>query len=78
MGREGELREQALRAEEDRGSRLREELLTTREDLSKACLERDMLQSQKAESDKLLSHLEKGRLIFVPNFVLEISNLVPR
>lgn len=63
MSREAELREQALRVEEDRGSRLREELLITREDLSKACLERDMLHSQKMEADNLLASLEKGRNI---------------
>jgi len=55
------MREQTLRSEEDRGSRLREELLTAREDLSKACLERDMLHSQKMEADNLLSQLESGK-----------------
>lgn len=33
-----------LRAEEDRCSRLREELLTIREDLNKAYLSKDMLE----------------------------------
>lgn len=50
-----------LRAEEDRCSRLREELLILREDLNKAFLAKEMLEQQKLESDGLLTQLEKAR-----------------
>jgi rootletin len=50
-----------LRAEEERCSRLREELLTLREEMNKACLSRDMLEQQKMESDGLIAHIEKSK-----------------
>lgn len=54
-------REMNLRAEEDRCSRLREELLTVREDLSKTYLTKDMLEQQKSEVEALLAQVEKSR-----------------
>lgn len=50
-----------LRAEEDRCSRLREELLTLREDVNKAYLSRDMLEQQKMESDGLITQIERSK-----------------
>jgi rootletin len=61
MGREGELREGALRAEEERCSRLREELLTAREELSKLYLARDLLEQQKMEAEGVISQVEKAK-----------------
>ncbi|ENN80568.1 hypothetical protein YQE_03011, partial [Dendroctonus ponderosae] len=40
-------------------SRIREELLTVREELHKACLSHDLLEQQKLEADSLISSLEK-------------------
>lgn len=40
---------------------MREELLTLREDLSKAYLAKDMLEQQKLETDGLISHIEKNK-----------------
>lgn len=54
-------RELNLRAEEDRCSRLREELLTLREDLNKAYLSHDMLEQQKMESDGHIAQIEKNK-----------------
>lgn len=54
-------REMNLRAEEDRCSRLREELLTVREDLNKAYLAKDMLEQHKSEAEALLAQVEKNR-----------------
>lgn len=54
-------REMNMRAEEDRCSRLREELLTLREDMNKAYLSRDMLEQQKMESDGLIAQIEKSK-----------------
>ncbi|KAK6626450.1 hypothetical protein RUM44_008923 [Polyplax serrata] len=59
--KDGEMRERNLRAEEDRSSRMREELLTIREDINKAYLEKEMLQSQKVESHAILAQLEKDK-----------------
>lgn len=50
-----------LRAEEERCSRLREELLTLREDMNKAYLSHDMLEQQKMESDDLIAQTEKSK-----------------
>lgn len=58
-------REINLRSEEDRCSRLREELLTLREDMNKAYLSRDMLEQQKMESDGLIAQIEKSKGVFV-------------
>jgi hypothetical protein len=54
-------REMNLRAEEERCSRLREELLTLREDMNKSYLSRDMLEQQKMESDDLIVQIEKSK-----------------
>lgn len=54
-------RELSLRSEEDRCSKMREELLTLREDLSKTYLAKDMLEQQKLETDGLISQIEKGK-----------------
>lgn len=59
LNQEASIREIGLRGEEDRCSRIREELLTTREELSKLYLAHDMLEQQKAEADNLISSLEK-------------------
>lgn len=40
---------------------MREELLTLREDLSKAYLAKDMLEQQKLETDGLISQIEKSK-----------------
>ncbi|XP_012287068.1 rootletin isoform X2 [Orussus abietinus] len=56
-----ELREINLRSEEERCSRLMEELLTLREDLNKAYLAKDMLEQQKLEADTLISQIEKSK-----------------
>jgi len=40
---------------------MREELLTLREDLSKAYLAKDMLEQQKLETDSLISQIEKSK-----------------
>lgn len=58
-------REINLRAEEDRCSRLREELLTLREDMNKAYMSRDMLEQQKMESDGLIAQLEKSKGVVI-------------
>lgn len=54
-------RELSLRSEEDRCSKMREELLTLREDLNKAHLAKDMLEQQKLETDGLISQIEKSK-----------------
>lgn len=54
-------RELSLRSEEDRCSKMREELLTLREDLNKAYLAKDMLEQQKLETDELISQIEKNK-----------------
>ncbi|XP_048516967.1 rootletin [Dendroctonus ponderosae] len=59
LNQEADLREITLRGEEDRCSRIREELLTVREELHKACLSHDLLEQQKLEADSLISSLEK-------------------
>lgn len=59
LNQEAELREITLRGEEDRCSRMREELLTVREELNKLYLSYDMLEAQKLEADNLISSLEK-------------------
>lgn len=51
----------SLRSEEDRCSKMREELLTLREDLNKAYLAKDMLEQQKFETDGLISQIEKNK-----------------
>lgn len=58
-------RELNLRSEEDRCSKMREELLTLREDLNKAYLAKDMLEQQKLETDGLISQIEKNKGIYV-------------
>lgn len=61
LNQDSDLREINLRAEEDRCSRMREELLTVREELNKLYLSHDMLEQQKLEADKLISALEKSK-----------------
>ncbi|XP_043473527.1 rootletin isoform X3 [Leptopilina heterotoma] len=59
--KEAELREQTLRLEEERSSKMREEILTLREELSRTSLDRDMLEQQKLETDSLISQIEKSK-----------------
>lgn len=61
LHREATSREAVLRAEEERSSRLRSELVSTREELNKTALARDLLEQQKLEGDSILSQLEKHR-----------------
>ncbi|XP_072949799.1 uncharacterized protein Root [Epargyreus clarus] len=61
LHREASNRESVLRAEEERSSRLRSELVSVREELNKAALSRDLLDQQKLEADSILAHLEKNR-----------------
>lgn len=61
MHQESELREINLRSEEDRCSRMREELLNVREELNKLYLAHDLLEQQKLEFDALNSALEKAK-----------------
>lgn len=67
---EASLREISLRGEEDRCSRIREELLTVREELHKLYLSHDMLEQQKIEAENVISNLEKtkgGKLKYLTN-----------
>jgi rootletin len=61
LNQEASIREINLRGEEERCSRIREELLTTREELHKMYLSHDMLEQQKAEAENLISSLEKSK-----------------
>lgn len=61
LNQEADLREITLRGEEDRCSRMREELLTVREELNKLYLSYDMLEAQKLEADNVISSLEKTK-----------------
>uniref|UniRef100_A0A6P7GY35 Rootletin isoform X1 n=2 Tax=Diabrotica virgifera virgifera TaxID=50390 RepID=A0A6P7GY35_DIAVI len=61
MNQEADIREINLRGEEDRCSRMREELLTVREELHKLYLAHDMLEAQKLEADNLIASLEKTK-----------------
>uniref|UniRef100_A0A1A9X182 Rootletin-like coiled-coil domain-containing protein n=1 Tax=Glossina brevipalpis TaxID=37001 RepID=A0A1A9X182_9MUSC len=53
--------EMNLRAEEDRGSRFREETISLREELNRVSLSRDLIDQQRAESDNLISLIEKQK-----------------
>ncbi|XP_026278331.2 rootletin isoform X2 [Frankliniella occidentalis] len=61
LSKDGEMREVSLRAEEDRGSRLREELLTVREELSRAHLAREVLEQHKDDSESVIAQMEKAK-----------------
>ncbi|XP_053606065.1 rootletin isoform X2 [Plodia interpunctella] len=61
LHREGSNRESVLRAEEERSSRLRSELVTVREELNQTLLSRDLLDQQKLEADAVISQMEKHR-----------------
>ncbi|XP_049870906.1 rootletin isoform X2 [Pectinophora gossypiella] len=61
LHREAQTRETVLRAEEERSSRFRGELVTVREDLNKTALAKDLLEQQKMESDAIISQMEKHR-----------------
>lgn len=61
MNQDANIREINLRAEEERCSRLHEELLTAREELSKMYLSQDMLEQQKMESEGLIASLERTK-----------------
>ncbi|XP_058981503.1 rootletin-like, partial [Musca domestica] len=50
-----------LRAEEDRGSRLREETISLREELNRVSLNRDLLEQQRIESENIINLLEKQK-----------------
>nr|CAD7568360.1 unnamed protein product [Timema californicum] len=72
------VRESNLRAEEERCSRLREELLTLREEMNRAYLSRDMLEQHKLETDSLINQLEKSKGdvdLELERLVLEKSDL---
>lgn len=58
-----------MRSEEDRCSKMREELLTLREELNKMYLSKDMLEQQKLETDGLISQIEKNKGISYYNFL---------
>lgn len=70
LNQEADIREINLRGEEDRCSRIREELLTVREELNKLYLLHDMLEQQKSEADNLIDSLEKSK---GNNNILEIN-----
>ncbi|KAL0881925.1 hypothetical protein ABMA27_001684 [Loxostege sticticalis] len=61
LHREASNRESILRAEEERSTRLRTELVSVREDLNKTTLCRDLLDQQKLEADAIISQMEKHR-----------------
>lgn len=61
LNQEAEVREINLRGEEDRCSRIREELLSVREELNKLYLTYDMLEQQKMEADNIISNLERAK-----------------
>ncbi|KAM3959769.1 LOW QUALITY PROTEIN: ciliary rootlet coiled-coil, rootletin [Aphomia sociella] len=61
LHREASARESVLRAEEERSSRFRSELVTIREELNKTSLSRDLLDQQKVEADAIISQMEKHR-----------------
>lgn len=61
LNQDANIREINLRTEEERCSRLHEELLTAREELSKMYLSQDMLEQQKIESEGLIVALEKSK-----------------
>lgn len=61
LNQDADHREMNLRAEEDRCSRMREELLVVREELNKLYLNHDMLEQQKLEADSLIVALEKSK-----------------
>lgn len=61
LNQEAEIREINLRGEEDRCSRIREELLSVREELNKLYLAHDMLEQQKIEADNIISNLERAK-----------------
>ncbi|CAH2040824.1 unnamed protein product, partial [Iphiclides podalirius] len=61
LHREAASRESVLRAEEERSTRLRSELVTVREELNKTALARDLLDQQKIETDSIFSQMEKHR-----------------
>lgn len=59
--KDNELRELSFRSEEDHCSRMREELVTIREELSCTYMAKDMLEQQKLESDSLITQIEKNK-----------------
>lgn len=61
LNQDSTIREINLRTEEERCSRLHEELLTAREELSKMYLSQDMLEQQKMETDGLIVALERSK-----------------
>lgn len=61
LNQEGNLCEISLRGEEDRCSRIREELLSTREELNKLYLSHDLLEQQKIEHENVIANLEKAK-----------------
>lgn len=65
LNQEAEIREINLRGEEDRCSRIREELLSVREELNKLYLTHDMLEQQKLEADSIISNLERAKGLMV-------------
>lgn len=61
LNQDADHREMNLRAEEDRCSRMREELLVVREELNKLYLSHDLLEQQKLEADSQISSLDKSK-----------------
>lgn len=68
LNQEADIREINLRGEEDRCSRIREELLSVREELNKLYLTHDMLEQQKVEADNAISNLERAKGSWVDSY----------
>lgn len=76
MNQDANIREINLRTEEERCSRLHEELLTAREELNKMYLSQDMLEQQKMESEGLIAVLERTKGKIYPCYSLILWSAV--
>ncbi|KAL1491832.1 hypothetical protein ABEB36_012367 [Hypothenemus hampei] len=72
LNQDAELREISLRGEEDRCSRMHEELLTVREELHRMSLAHDLLEQQKLEAESLIGNLEKIKM----DYELQLDRLL--
>lgn len=70
-------RELSFRSEEERCSRMREELLSLREELSRAHLAKDMLEQQKIETDSLITQIEKSKGATACNLHFNVRSRLP-
>ncbi|XP_058802315.1 rootletin [Phymastichus coffea] len=61
VNKDCESREASLRAEEERSSKLREEILSVAEELNKAQLAKEVLEQNKIESECYLAQVEKSK-----------------